>query len=145
MTARIELTYAYPVPAPRLWELVTDFDALAIVCAGYMHFTGLPQGQLYRGQVASVQVSLFGKLPPQDYRIEVIEMDETAMRVRSLESGAGVKSWKHSFQVVATETGAELREKIEIDAGWLSPLFRIWAGVLYRGRHKPRLKLLGVG
>ena len=51
--------------------------------------------------------------------------------------------WHHTLTVTRTPGGARLTDEIVIDAGWLTPMFAAWAKVLYRARHKPRLRLLG--
>ena len=138
----IELSHDYPVSAQRLWELVTDYDALAEVMKGIIKFDGLPSGHTRPGQSFTVMVSVFGVLPPQPYHMEVLECDDRRMVLRSTERGAGVKVWKHSLIVFPMADGSRLMETIEIDAGWLTFAFARWARYLYRARHKPRLRLL---
>lgn len=140
----VTVTHDYAVPAPVLWALVTDYDALAEVMKGLISFEGLPAGRTRTGQKLEVMVSLFGRLPPRPYVMEVLECDEDNMRLRSSEKGAGVKSWHHTLTVTGTQTGCRLTDRIEIDAGWLTPVFALWARYLYKARHKPRLRLLGI-
>ncbi|MFG6511874.1 MULTISPECIES: hypothetical protein, partial [unclassified Sulfitobacter] len=97
---------------------------------------------VYQGQRITVQVSLFGKLPPQPYFMEVLECDDEAMILRSSEKGAGVKSWHHTLTVEPQQSGSRLRDVIEIDAGWMSWAFALWARFLYRKRHEPRVQIL---
>ncbi|MBU2981702.1 SRPBCC family protein [Lentibacter algarum] len=132
----------YPVPAAELWALATDYGALAQVMQGIAAFEGLPKGRAVTGQKLNVMVSLFGKLPNQPYFMEVLECDDERMILRSSEKGAGVKSWKHTLEVTETADGSRLSDKIDIDAGWLTSIFAVWAKYLYSARHKPRLKLL---
>ncbi|WP_420860961.1 SRPBCC family protein [Algirhabdus cladophorae] len=141
----IHSTHYYDVPPERLWALVTDFGALEYVMKGLIAFKGAPQGRTFTGQKADVQVSVMGLLPYQDYTMEVILCDDDAMQMNSSEKGAGVKSWRHSLQVVADGQGARLHDTIEIDAGLMTPIFAAWARYMYRARHKPRLKLFADG
>ena len=133
---------SYDVPAAQLWALVTDYKALVQVMEGIVSFEGLPEGRVETGQKIDVTVSLFGILPNQPYRMEVLECDNANMFFRSSETGAGVKSWHHTARVIETETGCRLIDEIDIDAGWRTPLFRVWARFLYTARHRPRLRLL---
>ncbi|WP_299085304.1 SRPBCC family protein [uncultured Ruegeria sp.] len=135
----------YPVSASRLWALATDYAALSEVMEGLVSFEGLPEGRARTGQRLEVMVSLFGKLPAQPYRIDVLECDNQRMILRSSERGAGVKTWLHSLTVMENETGSRLQDRIEIDAGMLTPVFALWARYLYRARHRPRLRLLESG
>ncbi len=141
--AVIDLTHRYAAPPDRLWALVTDFDALADVCKPLLLFEGLPSGRCKTGQQLDVKVSLFGKLPAQPYHMELLECDDDAMVMRTSETGAGVRSWRHTLRVEPDGTGSQLHDYVEIDAGLLSPVFGWWARKLYRHRHKPRQKLLG--
>lgn len=135
----------YPVHAARLWALATDYAALQEVMAGLVSFEGLPDGRTRTGQKLEVRVSLFGRLPAQPYRMDVLDCDDLAMVLRSSERGAGVKTWLHTLTVIATETGSRLQDRIEIDARMLTPVFAFWARYLYRARHRPRLRLLESG
>lgn len=138
----VTLTHHYKSPARDVWALATNYGVLAEVMRGLITFTGLPEGRTYTGQSVTVMVSLFGKLPPQPYHMEVLECDDQAMILRSAERGAGVKSWQHTLQVMETEDGCSLSDRIEIDAGWLTTPFAWWARYLYKKRHAPRLRLL---
>lgn len=135
----------YPVSATRLWALATDYAALREVMAGLASFDGLPSGRTRTGQRLEVMVSLFGKLPKQPYRMEILECDDQAMILHSSEQGAGVKNWLHTLTVIETQTGSRLHDRIEIDAGLLTPVFALWAKYLYSARHRPRLRLLESG
>ena len=138
----VRLEHEYTSPAKEVWMLATDLDALREIMEGVVTFEGLPSGRVYVGQKFTVQVSLFGKLPPRPYVMEVLECDDEAMILRSFEKGAGVKSWRHTLTVEPQQSGARLRDVIEIDAGWMSWAFAIWARFLYSKRHEPRVQML---
>lgn len=141
----VHLTHDYPASPERVWALATDYDALAQVMEGVVTFEGLPGGRVREGQKIDVMVSLFGKLPKQPYHMEVLECDDSRMVLRSSEVGAGVREWRHTLNVTPTAEGSRLSDRIEIDAGWLTWAFALWARYLYRARHKPRLRLLQTG
>lgn len=138
----VRLSHDYSADPCDLWALCIDFDALADMMKGLIAFEGLPSGQIYEGQEIVVQVSLFGRLPSQTYHMRVDECDANAMRVRSTEFGAGVKSWRHTMTVESLPDGSRLNDVIEIDAGWLTWAFALWARYLYKKRHAPRQRLL---
>ncbi|MEP4197793.1 MAG: SRPBCC family protein [Aliishimia sp.] len=141
--AIIELTHDYAATPEDVWALAIDFETLAEVCKPLIQFEGLPQGRCETGMKADVMVSIYGKLPAQPYAMEVLECDDAAMVLRSREKGAGVKRWNHTLRVEAHGTGARLLDHIEIDAGFLTPIFVWWGRKLYQHRHKPRQRLLG--
>ena len=139
---KIRLSHDYDADAARLWALVTDLDALAEVNRPRIVMQGLPPGRIREGQRIEVTVSLFGRLPPQPYAMDVIECDDRARRFHSLESGAGVRHWEHWLQVWPTTGGCRVHETIAIDAGAFTPLFALWARHLYKSRHSARQRLL---
>lgn len=136
------VVHDYDVPPARLWNLVTDYAALAEVMSGFARFDGLPKGRTYTGQVVEVRTSLFGVLPSQPYRMEVVECDDVAMRLISSERGMGVTRWAHTLQVAPHGGGCRLTDAIEIEAGLATPIYAAWARFIYRARHKPRLRIL---
>lgn len=142
MAGKVHVVSDYNTTADELWAITKDLDALVEMNARMVRMEGVPSGDMYAGQQIDAQVSLFGKLPPQPYGITILEVDDTNRFFRSTEHGSGVKSWNHVGRVEETPTGARLIDDIEIDAGWKTPLIVGWANMLYRARHKPRLRLL---
>ncbi|MEP3347496.1 MAG: hypothetical protein ABJN34_08165 [Litoreibacter sp.] len=142
MSKTIHLTHTYPYSAASVWQVATDLDHLRRVTSGKITFRNLPSGSIFEGQMLEVDVSLFGLLPYQPYRMEVRQFDAKAMRFVSSEIGAGVKSWEHTLHVIDHSDHCQIKEHIKIDAGILTPAFCLWAKYLYRSRHLPRLAIL---
>ena len=142
MVGVVHVVSEYACDADTLWAVTKDLDALVDMNARMVRMTDVPSGDMYTGQEFTAQVSLFGLLPPQPYGIRILSVDDTARQFRSTEHGSGVKSWNHTGSVEATATGSRLIDHIEIDAGWKTPLVVAWANLMYRARHKPRLRLL---
>ncbi len=136
------LEHQYAAPARDVWALARDLDALTEIMNGLVTFEGMPNGRVFQGQKINVRVSLFGKLPARPYFMEVLECSDDAMILQSFEKGAGVKSWRHRLTVEPHGAGCLLKDVIEIDAGWMSWAFALWAGYLYRKRHEPRVRIL---
>ncbi|MGI3169203.1 hypothetical protein ACRARG_08635 [Pseudooceanicola sp. C21-150M6] len=142
MPGKVHVESDYDVSPDALWAVTKDLDALREMNARMVKMEGLPSGNMYAGQDMTIRTSLFGLLPAQDYRIVITDLDDTAREFRSSEHGSGVKTWNHIGRVIATPTGARLIDEIEIDAGGMTPLVVGWANLLYRSRHKPRLRIL---
>ncbi|WP_298821053.1 SRPBCC family protein [uncultured Roseibium sp.] len=142
MITRVELVHDYPFSAREVWKVATDLGHLKTVTEGLLAFRDLPGGEIHQGQVLRVEVSLFGRLPYQPYEMKVAKFDDAKMEFTSEEKGAGVKTWRHSLSVAPTPTGSRLAECIEIDGGFLTPLFAAWARYMYRQRHPRRLHIL---
>lgn len=139
----IHLTHDYDAPARQVWRICTDFDALAEVCKPLVTFEGLPSGRLTPDLSITVNVRLFGVMPPQAYTMALTAYDDAKMTFASAERGAGVRRWNHTLRVRPVgERGARIEESIDIDAGLMTPLYAAWARKLYRHRHAGRLRLL---
>lgn len=141
----VKVTHSYDVAAERLWALATDYDALIAIAENMVRFDGLPKGRLEEGQEVKTRVSLFGLLPWQPYVIRVLTSDDANMTMISDENGAGVETWRHTLTVTGDDTSSQLTDEIQIEAGWMTPLVAMWAAIMYRKRHKPRLRLLADG
>jgi len=91
-----------------LWDIVTNYAALATVMKGIAEFEGFPAGRPETRQRFDVPASMFGKLPQQADNMEGAERDDTARITRSSEKGAGVKSGHHTWRVPETPLGRRL-------------------------------------
>ena len=109
---------------------------------GLLSFEGLPEGSLHGGQVVDVKVSMFGGLPAQPYRMELIAFDPKNLTFTSKEVGMGVKHWQHRLRIVPHANGAELIDENEIEAGWRTGMIAAWARFMYARRHGPRVRML---
>ncbi len=147
MTRVLRFEHRYPVPPDRLFALVTDLDTLDAVTRPWVKFEHLPSGPVHQGQVIDVAVSMLGLLPMRPYRMRVAQCDPAARCMTTQEDGLGVRRLTHVLQVVEGEQPgvSVLRDRIEIDAGWKTPLVGIWAWIIYRWRHHIRLRLLKAG
>lgn len=139
------LEQVYPVDPDRLFRLVTDLDTLDAVTKPWVQFQHLPSGQVREGQVIDVAVSAFGLFPMLPYRMRVTRFDPEARLMRSEEDGLGIHMLTHELEVVPEAGGARLIDRIEIDAGWKTPVFTAWAQLIYGWRHHIRLRLLQEG
>lgn len=135
----------YPADPDRVFELVTDLDTLEAVTRPWIQFHHLPSGQVHAGQVIDVALSLFGLLPARPYRMRILSCDAGLRRMRSEEDGMGLRRLVHDLEVIPAPGGAVLRDQVEIDAGWMTPLAAGFAWATYRWRHHVRLRLLGAG
>ena len=139
---RVETVHHYPCDADLLWEVVTEYTALNKVMVGLARFDGLPSGHMRQGQNFEIGLSLFGWFPPKPYHIEIVRCDHGSRTVETREHGLGLRCWRHTIRVMPTSKGSRLTEEIEIDGGCLTWLYALWAHLVYRARHAPRLRVL---
>lgn len=145
MRRLMTFVHDYPVSPERLFALVSDLDTLEAVTRPWVTFHHLPSGPVREGQVIDVALSVLGVFPVSPYRMRVVRCDAAARRLRSEEDGMGIHKLTHEIEVVARPNGARLVDRVEIDAGWLTPVVASWAWVIYRWRHHVRLRLLQAG
>ncbi|GIT91860.1 hypothetical protein JANAI62_23170 [Jannaschia pagri] len=135
--------HRFEAPARMVWGICTDFGCLAQVCAPLIRFDDLPAGRVASGQDLTVGVRLVGILPPQPYRMRVVAFDDSAMTLQSEETGAGVRRWAHAITVQPRGAGqCDVTDRLDIDAGLLTPLVATWARIFFRHRHRGRLRLV---
>ncbi|WP_316013071.1 SRPBCC family protein [Roseobacter sp. HKCCA0434] len=145
MAGIVHIEHQYDASADAVWALAKDFDALIQMSAGSVKYRGLPDtAGLTEGDVIEFEVSPFGLLPWQPYRVEMLEVDDAARRFVSLESGAGVKSWRHTLTVVPEGEGCRQTDHVEIDAGAMTWPTTLAARRMYRRRDIARRRLLGL-
>ena len=138
----VRLSHIYDHSPEAVWTVAIDLDCLKEAVRGVLVFEGMPSGAITQGQVLDVTVSMFGLLPAQPYRMEVVAFDASALCFQSNEQGMGVQHWLHSLRIVPHVRGAELIDEIEIEVGWCTPLIAAWARFMYKRRHKPCVEML---
>lgn len=143
MAKPVVISHDYQASPAAVWHVATDFACFAEAMKGIATFEGMPtEGHLESGDVFEVKVRLFGWMPPMDYRMELAELDPNGHKFRSVESGGSIRRWEHVLTVTPLEDGARLTDHVTIDAGFSTPLMRLWARYVYTRRHAPRLRML---
>jgi ligand-binding SRPBCC domain-containing protein len=142
MAQTIHLEHDYANDPDTVWAFAKDFTMLAPMSEGSVAFQGLPTEPVVQGQVVDFQVKPFYARSFKPYRVIMHEVNDAERRFVSLEEGAGVKSWRHTLSVTATETGARQIDEIEIDAGFMTPIIAVLAKRMYRKRGVARARLL---
>ena len=142
--AVVSIAYEYSASADDLWRVAADWRCLKEASRGLLRYGDLPAGQIVAGQSLVVDISLFGLSPWFPWTIIIDTLDPVRRMMRSIEFGGAARWWLHDMEVEETPRGAVLRERIEIDAGPLTQGYALFANALYRRRHAPRKRMLGV-
>ena len=80
---------------------------------------------------------LFGFVPLSKHRIRVVSIDDDAHTFISAESGGAVRNWDHEICVGAVDGGnCTYVDRVEIDAGALTPVVHALATVFYKYRQR---------
>jgi ligand-binding SRPBCC domain-containing protein len=140
--AVVLLSHDYPASPEAVWRVACDWRCLVEASRGLLRYDDAPQGRLVEGQDVALSLSFLGVFPPTKWRIEIALLDDQARVMRSLEGGAPVRRWEHWMTVTPIEHGARLTDRIEIEAGVLTPAYAAFAKMLYNRRHPRRRRML---
>ena len=133
----------YDVPADVLWRHVVRYDALEAAMSGRLVRVKCPPGEERVGDDVTLVFKLFGAVPVGRWRFKVVARDDIGRRLRSTESGTGVRRWTHEIGIEeAGNDGSRLSDTIEIDAGVLTPIIVRFARSEYERRHRLRRQMI---
>ena len=140
-TVRIDATYN--LAAQALWRNVVRYDALEAMMSGKLVRVKCPDGEERVGHDVPLVFLLFGVAPVGRWRFKVVARDDDRFRLRSEESGTGVRRWAHEVAIERIDDNScRLTDTIEIDAGALTPLVAWFARREYERRHRLRTRML---
>ena len=133
----------YPASAQTLWQLAVRYDVLQQMMSGPLVSVRCPPGEERAGDSVRLTFRLWDAIPVGNWRFEVTERNDAAWRLRSEESGTFVRRWTHTITIEPlSDTTARHTDKIDIDAGALTPLIAAFARRDYMRRHRLRKALL---
>jgi hypothetical protein len=90
--------------------------------------------QLEPGMRLSLRISPFGLLPSWSHQIDVVAVEPYLIRTE--ERGGSICSWRHTLSFTPLDDrSCRYEDRIELDAGPLTPLVWLYAQGLYRYRH----------
>ena len=126
------------VPANWAWEALKRRDTFLFITRGIMRYRGAdswPEILMASGVEIETAVYPIGIFPGISDRIAIVSVDEEAMEVRTNESGGLIRIWNHTMKVEPlTESRCRYSDRIELDAGWLTPIIWSFASLFYRYR-----------
>lgn len=146
VTTTIRVDAIYNLPAEALWRNVVRYDALEAVMSGALVRVTCPEGEEQVGDDVALTFRLLGVAPVGRWRFKVVARDDMRFRLRSEESGTGVRRWAHESAIERIDDSTcRLIDTIEIDAGALTPVVAWFARREYARRHRLRKRLVARG
>lgn len=142
MRRTLTFRHCYAVDADRLFALVSDLDTLDAISGPWLRFHHLPSGPVAEGQVIDVGISVLCLFPERPYRIQVVTLDPMARKLTSEESGLGIRRLVHAVEVRPDGRHSVLLERIDVNAGALTPAIAAFARIAHKWRHFRRRSLL---
>jgi ligand-binding SRPBCC domain-containing protein len=132
----VQVATELAAPPERVWEAVKQPGTLRYITRGLLGFrplTPIPD-RLAEGDVIRLKLLFFGFLPGWAHEIRIVRMDEEGRRIETAEGGGGVRTWNHLISVDPAGDRTRYSDRIEIDAGPLTPLVAGYAHLFYRYR-----------
>jgi hypothetical protein len=126
-------------PADVVWAAATTPHVFVHVAKGMLRFPAAER--LDRPWRVGDQVEgwtlLFGVIPFSIHRLSIESIDDQRRRIMSDEGGGMIRTWRH--ELLTTPLGddrCDYLDRIEIDAGVMTPLVAGFAAVFYRYRQR---------
>lgn len=136
-TVRVETTL--DTTADRVWAAMKHPASFLYVCRGLFGWPALNgrTDQIREGEAGSGWLFLFHFLPLHRHGIEVAELNENTMTIRSREHGGILRRWDHTLHVEpAGPQRCRYRDTVEVDAGALTGAVAAGARWIYRYRQR---------
>jgi hypothetical protein len=122
-----------------VWQAVKTPAAFRTVTRGLLRMPAIANrdGEWHEGETVVGWVFLFGFVPFSRHHLHIAAIDNEHRVLRSQEHGGLVRLWNHEIEVEPiSECRCRYTDRIEIDAGLLTPAVVAYARVFYRLRQR---------
>jgi hypothetical protein len=137
--AVVHVTTVLDAPADRVWQAVTTPAAFRLVTRGLVRVVGLRRRATpwREGETVSGVLLLFGVVPISVHHLTFERIDAAAGELQSDEHGGMVRQWRHLIRVTPVDDRrCRYEDRIEIDAGALTPVVAAFARRFYAARQR---------
>ncbi|MEY4231308.1 MAG: hypothetical protein RLZZ362_2157 [Actinomycetota bacterium] len=137
--AIVERSTLLEAPAAAVWGAVKAPSAFRAVTRRLIVMPAIAdrQDDWREGETVVGWVFLFGFLPFSRHHLHVARIDEATRTLSSRESGGVITTWNHDIEVTPIDaTSCRYLDRIEIEAGILTPLIVVYARWFYRMRQR---------
>ena len=126
-------------PAASVWAAVLRTDTFAYLAAPLLRFPAadLAEAQWLPEMELQDRLLLFGFIPLGTHRIRIAEVDDDTRRLRTEEGSRLLDRWDHAITVEPIdERTCRYTDRLEIEAGSLTPVVGAFARTLFWWRHR---------
>jgi len=131
--------------AEQAWQALKLRDTFLFITRGVMSYRGSeswPELLMSPGVEIWTVVYLLGFLPGTVHTFKIVSVDDTAREINTNEHGGLICIWNHTMKIdPVSDLCCRYSDRIEIDAGSLTPVMWSFAHFFYRYRQR-RLKIL---
>ena len=125
-------------PAELVWDTVLRTDTFAYVAAPLLRFpaASLADARWVPGLELDDQLLLFGFIPMGRHHIRIETVDHEARLMQTREGSRLVATWDHHIEVEPVDArSCRYHDRLEIEAGSLTPVVGLFGYLLFRYRH----------
>lgn len=136
-TRTVQRSTILPVSAELAWGAVKQIETFAYVARGTNGYRGLDTlpSPLRPGAAAALRLVLLNIFPAWTHHLRIEGVDDRARALQSREGGGPIRRWDHLIQVEPLGPDqCRYTDRVEIEAGPLTPLIWAYAGLFYRYR-----------
>lgn len=143
----VERSTSLDASADAVWAAVKTPSAFRTVTGGLLAMPAIRrrQDEWREGETVVGWVFLFGFLPFSRHHLHIVSIDESTRTLSSREFGGLITMWNHDIEVSPIDaTSCRYRDRIDIDAGLVTPVVALYARWFYRMRQR-RWRVLAKG
>lgn len=125
--------------AATVWATVQRPEAFVHAAGGMLHYPAASRhsGPWSVGDKTVGWLFLFRLIPFSRHTIEVVSLDDATMTLVTEERGGLVRTWRHYIAVEPmAEEACRYEDRIDIEAGVLTPAVAVFARAFYRYRQR---------
>jgi hypothetical protein len=137
--ALVDRSVELEAAAESVWNAVKTPAAFRTVTRGLLRMPVIANrdGDWQEGETVVGWVFLFGVIPFSRHHLHIARVDDGHRILRSQEHGGLVRLWNHEIEVEPiSESRCRYTDRIEIDAGLLTPAVVAYARAFYRLRQR---------
>jgi hypothetical protein len=137
--AIVSVSTELAAPAALVWQAAKTPHAFVHVAKGMLRFPAAERidRPWQEGDRLAGWILLFGFVPFSIHHLRVASIDEASRTLVSEERGGPIRRWRHDVFVTVLDAGTcRYEDRIEIEAGPLTPLVTAFASVFYRYRQR---------
>ena len=144
MVTKIIIRSILEASADVIWERLGQVETLRTIAKPYAFFKPLSDMTAWQaGEEYDLSFRLFGCIPMGRHHICVVKWDKSAWSILTQESDKLATTWNHEIVLKPIdEDKTEYKDTVELDAGFLTPVARLWALAFYRHRQRKWKTLL---
>lgn len=137
--AIVDLSSSLSASADAIWDAAKTPAAFRKVTRGLltMPVINKRRDEWREGETVIGWVFLFGFIPFSRHHLHIEKIDDEAQTLSSRERGGLLKRWDHD--IIVTQVSPEMcsyRDRIDIDAGVVTPVVVLFARFFYRMRQR---------